>query len=477
MKNSLKAGICRLFFDRMLSPHMPLSEAIVMTFGGRGFEPQVWKEMGIQTNHGWLVERNRKLSKRLIQVHRYRIHNELQTLPQILAGHGPGKDHVDATHIDLCGTFSEDAVCDFSPMLPLIFKSRGRCLAITTADARRNLVLENWSTFLERGRKLFGIHTEAIYEKILALQEAIPTGFSDLPDFIRKTSFTPEKGAKREFGILVELAELLQCHKFRFLPSHIERYVYVSDYAGRARMRTYFFRFDKRTVIRPELALARLWTKSRLQYSRNGEFKDVTILSVKQQTENKEDIKMPKTKQVSDSTSKLARIAIAVGGEVEAEYNALVGRAAKADQVVAALKQIAPLGDILRSISGMSTTPAAIEPQATAPRARRGRPPGVSDRKTFDSLSPKELIDMRVEALELRAASNGEWPTKKKEFLLSRFGYHNKNLSRRLGGFIAQGTGVLREQFLKGIVADLGEEEAKPYIDRVEKLPASVSVR
>ncbi len=476
MKINLKAHIGRLFLDRMVAPRVPLNEAIMMTLGGDGVESIVWAEKGIKFDRGWLVERGLVRSKNLIRSHRFRTHNQLRTFPQILAGYGPDKDHIDGGHIDLCGTLCERAIRDFSPVLPLIFKGRGRCLAITIADARRNLILENWKDFQKRGRKLFGEHAQEIYKKILALQERIPTRFPDLPDFIQKTSFTPEKGAKREFGLLVELAELLKTHRFKFLPSHIERYVYVSDYCGNAfRMRTYFFRFEKKKVLRPALALARAWTRSPLRYSRRGEFEDVRIPDVipTNNPKTQETSRMQSRKNEGPKPSKLAVIMAAIGGEPEAEYKALLAKAEKvekADKVMIALKQLGPLSELLRNVSDEA---AVVSSSAVVPAAvsiRKTRAP----RLTWESFSSQDQIKWLLDVLETRMKTSRKmWDPVWERFLRDQFGYYDKELGCKMRSILARACGKFRSGYERRI-REAFNGDAGSYLDRLAKLPSKV---
>src|SRR6185437_5973807 len=146
----------------------------------------------------------------------------------------------DGFHLDLCGTFDGDMVRDFSPIVPLVQKGRGRCLAITVADARRNKALEQWPEVRRHGRRYFGKSANALYERITEQQQRLPVN-KNLPAFMQQ--FDPEKAAKREFALLVAVTELLKKATATF-PTEVERYIYVSRYGKTPfRMRTYFFHF------------------------------------------------------------------------------------------------------------------------------------------------------------------------------------------------------------------------------------------
>jgi hypothetical protein len=214
------------FFLAFLSRYVPLGQAQLATLGGRGIEAGIWSELGVPSEHGWLIERSRERGGKLIRGHHYQIHNQLGTFDRILAGFGMDHAFIDGFHLDLCGTLSDNAIADFAPVVPLVLASKGRCLAITVADARRNLVLEQWPKFQKRGRKLFGKQkADDFYEQITAFQRNVPIK-KDQPAFIKP--FDPVKASRREFGLLVEFAELLSEQKLPWIPVAVERYIYCS---------------------------------------------------------------------------------------------------------------------------------------------------------------------------------------------------------------------------------------------------------
>jgi hypothetical protein len=261
-----KEQIIRLFLD-FLSRHRPLADARVATLGGQGIEAKIWTESGIPPEHGWLIELNRTRGNRLIENHRYRHHNRLGTFHQILAGQGGPAARIDGFHLDLCGTVTERVIHDFSPLLPLILQSTGRCLGITVSDQRRNRALEEWPVVMKKAERLFGKHTAGLLEKIETLQTQLPIR-EGLPSFM--SGFDPCKGARREFSLMVELIDLFQEHSW--VPVEIVRYVYVSRYGGKPfRMRSFFFHFAPVSTPSSDLAVARTWTKSPLYFCSDQE--------------------------------------------------------------------------------------------------------------------------------------------------------------------------------------------------------------
>ena len=108
-----KGQVIRLWLA-FLSRFVPLGQARLATLGGRGLEAEIWEELGVPRDNGWLIERNRKRGGNLIAEHRYHVHNQLVTFDRILAGYGSAQAVVDGFHLDLCGTFSGQSLADFS---------------------------------------------------------------------------------------------------------------------------------------------------------------------------------------------------------------------------------------------------------------------------------------------------------------------------------------------------------------------------
>jgi hypothetical protein len=127
-----KGRIIRRFLD-FVSHYVPIPDARLATLGGLGIEAKIWEEMNV--THGWLIELNHRRRTNLIRKNRFKITNRLKTFDSVLAGHGD-EGFIDGFHLDLCGTFANKVVHDFAPILPHMFKSRGKCLAITVADQR-----------------------------------------------------------------------------------------------------------------------------------------------------------------------------------------------------------------------------------------------------------------------------------------------------------------------------------------------------
>lgn len=452
---SLKAQVVRLFL-KFASRFVDLSKAQLATLGGQGLEAKIWQEIGVPSDHGWLIERNRERSGKLINSHRYRTLNQLGTLDKIVAGLGEDRSCVDAFHLDLCGTFCNKVIADFASALPLILKSKGRCLAITVADARRNLALERWPEFQERGFRLFGAESEDIFYGLLNGQCQIPTN-PNAPAFFKP--FDPTKATKREFGLLVELAELLWQQGFPWTPVVIKRYVYVSRFQGRPfRMRTYFFHFEHKWSKTPEKDLSEVWIESPLFFGNKDNFQEVELPAKKPKVAEKIQ-KKGETQQMS--TSRLGEIARVLGGAEEAQYLELIAKSQQLDAILAALKAAPGV-----SVENQYSSSIQADEPSLLPTTRRGR----RVRKSWETLSDREQIEWQIKALELKASHNGHWENGQwKKLLKEDFGHYNEDLGRSLRAALARTSGKFRTMFEDRIHKVFGDE-AKPLLDRLSKI-------
>jgi hypothetical protein len=444
---SLKERVIGFFLD-LVARYIPLEEGRFATLGGEGLEAKKWKERNIPDTNGWLIERSPELRGNLILNHRYRNHNQLGTFDKILSGHGESRTLVDAFHLDLCGTLSNKAIANFALVLPLVLKSKGRCLAITVADARRNLVFEQWPRFQLRAKRLFGKEAENIYRKLLDLQKCIPVN-KKAPDFIRP--FDPEKATKREFGLLIELVELLRPQGFPWFPVAMERYVYVSRYQKRPfRMRTYFFHFGDRNFARPEMAFAEVWTKSKLFFANGDKFEEVMVPAVGTTSITKTG------KGEKTMVSKLAEIAKVLGGAELAEYEDLI---AKSDKLTL-------IQTTLDSISGKFAEPSqsSVKSESQEQSSKRGK------KKKWEDLQFREQVEWQLKALETKAKDESAWKNGGRERMIeAAFGYCDDELSKSIRSVMAHTSGGFRPKFEARIKGALGNE-AKPYLDRLKLL-------
>ncbi len=339
----------------------------------------------------------------MVRNHRYRTTNLLGTFDKILAGHGEESAYIDGFHLDLYGTFMAETISNFKSVLPLVLKSRGRCLAITIADARRNMILERWPEYQKRGDELFGGRGELVYEDLLRKQHQIPIS-EEVSRFAKIKPFDPEKAAKREFGLLIELAEMLTSQRLDWRPVTIERYVYVSRSSGRPfRMRTYMFHFGRRGFSLP-VALAEPWIHSKLFFANEMGFKEVTIPTVCMTKVQMMDIEEKGEKNIMSKPDFLELSGyVAITRE---EYNVLVEKGKKFDAVATQF-------GMLFGTNGTQL----VAPVATPDSNKQSQSP-LKGRKNYQSFSSREKIEWQIKTLETKASSGGKWQNGQWENLL-----------------------------------------------------------
>lgn len=426
-------------FLQFVSRRVSLQQARLATLGGLGLEAKAWTNAGIPPEHGSLIEIDSTLARSLIKQYRYRTHDRLSAFHQVLSNY---RETVDGFHLDLCGTVSSQVTGDFVPTLPYILQSTGRCLAITVADARRNRALSHWPAVRQQGKEFFGRRYPSLFQELESLQRLIPIKKDPkLPAFFRN-GFDPHKGAKREYGLLVEVAEMLCRHKCTL--QDMERYVYVSRYHDRPfRMRTYFLYFGQGGSKDPRLVLAQRWASSPLFFSDGGEFVAINPAATAAST--------PKEKV--GMKSKLAQVVALIGGEAQAEYEELL-----ADR------------EQLQSIRS------ALNGGVGAPGKAKNGAHVVQKRKWTD-LSPKEQLEFRLMTLTRRTqhmstGSYYDWNTRVfPELIRESFGRVPKNFSKSLGAMTARMGGKFRAGFIENVKQVLDPDEAKAYIERLNVLP------
>ncbi len=421
MKTS-KETVIEAFLD-FVSRQVPLADARLATLGGRGLETKLWMEKGIPLEHAWLIEHNRRKATVLIAQQPYPVTNQLSSFCHIL--NGIGETSIDGFHLDLCGTF-RPSIDRFAPVLPYIIGSRGGCLAITVADARRNPIYENWHHYRALAEQAFGeTFANMLFDELLEKQELLPIKLRppDAPKFLQP--FDPLKAARREFGFLIDLVNLLK-EKNVGWPVEVERYVYISRYKTRKpfRMRTYFVRFglEKLTLA----SFAQKWMTSPLYFVDEAGITRVGK-TTKKQAENK---------SMSTSTSRLEVIAHAIGGEILDEFNALKAEAEKF-RAASAIFVTSPL---------YNADPPELEVPRNGhpghqPRAhrRQGAQPDTGKQDWF-RLKEEQKLRWLVKAFEHKAQVGGDWTRGRVEFLRNEFGYHNADLGRSVRATMARVT-------------------------------------
>lgn len=451
----LKEQILKRFLDFVLR-YVPLETAQLGGLGGQGIEAKIWADRGIPHTNGWIVERGQSSGAKLIAGSTYNVQNQLSTLSRVMcATRGKGAA-LDGFHLDLCGTVSEEIMSDFKTVFELVLKSRGRSLAVTVADARRNTALENWPQFMSRAWDLLDCDAPPIYKAITHEQLQIPVvRHKKMPAFMK--SFDPKKAAKREFALFVELAELF--HQYAFDCVTVKRFVYVSRYSGRPfRMRTYFFHFEPTHTEQPAALLAKSWLGSPLTILKADgvvqtipAVRAVVIQSISQPTTKT----VPMTKE---NTSKLGQLASLLGGEYASEYEALLADKSR-------------LQTITNAVQGLGISPGRVTkpPETDKPGEFRV----TKETRSWEDFNDQEQIEWLLETLELRAQSGNHWKSGQwEELLRKKFGRYSAKLGRTMRGALAHTGGKFRPQFIARINEVYPGASARPYLERVSRLPA-----
>jgi|GEM_PF-2333972 len=428
MNESPKLSIVEGFLD-FVERFVPLREAYLATLGGWGLEARVWRERGILPERAWLIESQKAFSRQLISRFPFRYCSSLKQFPRAFRAVRAGSSHgVDGFHLDLCGTY-ERSDTFFNPSLPLIKESRGRCFAVTVADQRRNTSLENFDEITSACRTHFGASADALFAHLLATQQELARRQED-------SSFDPEKGARRELGLVLRLWTAFSRHGLS--PDLMERYVYVSYRQNQPfRMRTYFFRLG--TSYAQERVLLRVWSESPVYLMSRGERLLVTCALQKET--------MPVIKNAASglkgqhSYAKLSTLCHAAGEEFVAALQSL-----EAD---------AELGRRVREAFADYGVTAAGVPAAVAPATGT----------VFDHVPDKRML-AQLKLLVARSEGPQSFEVARMQFASDRevAGVAKKGKFRAVGALYAHTQGKHRPAFIKraiGAVNGQGEELLK----------------
>ena len=358
MDKDLKSQVLRLFLQ-FIQLHVPLSEALMATLGGQGREAAIWQELGIPGTQGWLIERNKKRSVENIKTP-YRYTSSLGNFSYAFRSVWGSDRGVDAFHLDLCGTI-ESSVDLFRRTVPLVVKSRGRCLAITVADARRNLSVERFSKIEPQLVKLLGFRYDRMRHRLAEEQ-----------------GHDRELAVTRELGFFYHLISLFKFYGRFAFPNKVVRYAYVSHYSGVPfPMRTYFFHFpdEPLRVSDEEFArgLYREWFREPLH--------DLSRTSV-------EEPRTKETSTMSEGLTKLKTIAEAAGGDVLEAYRKLVASARENGRYTR-------LREGLKALLGEAEGDKPAETVPSSPTGRR--------RRNAEVPQNGEVVEAQLRLLEARS--------------------------------------------------------------------------
>lgn len=259
----------------LLGAYVSPEDAVLATLGGEGLEAAVWEQAGVCAENGWLVERSRRRMRGLLRGHRayHHFQGNLTGFPKAFRGYHGRHAALDLFHWDLCGTV-EPAIEEVCGILPSLMYGRGHCLAVTTADMRRNRTLQDHERMLHVCAQAFGPAWPDLWQDLLGLHRA---------EANHRLCVDPEKAALREAGTLLYLAFALATVELgddgfamhreqyplkRFVElcrgsespedlkrlfadcrwamslGRLERFTYASGATG-FRMRTYFFRLEQ----------------------------------------------------------------------------------------------------------------------------------------------------------------------------------------------------------------------------------------
>lgn len=315
MDKELKGKVLRLFLE-FIRKYVPLKEAIVASLGGEGREAAIWQQAGIPGENAWLIERKKAQSRRLITQLPYRYTSSLVNFSRVFRSIAGSNRGVDAFHLDLCGTI-ETSVDMTRRIIPLVVKSRGRCLAITVADARRNLSVEQFSTIEKQMSRLLGFRYARMWNRLVVEQGED-----------RKLA------VMREIGFFFHLMDMLKFYGRYAFPIKVMRFAYVSHSSGAPfPMRTYFFRISDspRRITHKEFGrrLYQEWFKDSL-HDLNHPARELAR-PTKERT------------VMSNGFRKLRAIADAAGGDVAREYSELLAAAQATSVHVQFLRELSAL--------------------------------------------------------------------------------------------------------------------------------------
>jgi len=460
-----KQQILLRFID-FLKRFRPLDMARVGTMGGDGREATLWEDRGVAPKHRWMIEHSRVKGSNLIRRYGPNIHyqNQLGSLRTSMAA-AELNPTLDGFHLDICGVVTPDVAADLSPTLALILESIGRVLGISTADQRFNPVYGQWKDYMARANALCGTSCRQVFETLVAEQKRIPIPPPARPNF---KPFDSVKGAKREFGLLVELLELLR--KSHMRGAVFERFVYVSR-LGRTerpfRMRSYFIHFEPSPNIFSPCEFVRLWLESPLYFVTTAGMQEVKKPSVTAINEQqlKAQILMPES--IED---RLKMMATAAGPEFLACLQSLTDKARRFEQLNTLFTDIS--GGTITSAS-VPSVPSLLADHGTAVGLNRvpRKPREQSPEERWENMSEKAQLEFIIKAAELRHRDPTNWEANRDALLAADLGDTEGSLRKSIKGWLAHMKGdSFRTQFVRKVERVFGQQ-ADPYLARLSALP------
>jgi len=414
MVKDLKSVALRLLLE-YLKKHVPLSKAVVASLGGEGREAKIWQEVGIAAENGWLIERNRKKSRKLISEMPYRYTSTLESFSRVFRNVGGAKAGIDAFHLDLCGTL-DSSIAIVRRIIPLVIKTQGRLLAVTVADARRNVGVEQFGHIEKILSKLLGFRYERLRERLL---------IERLGD--------RQLAVMRELVFFHHMTELFKFYGRYTVPSKVTRLAYISHTSGAGfPMRTYLFRFEKEPRRMTAKKFAGLLYDKWLDEKLADLNKPASESAATKETTMSED-----TKPMKGEFGKLRALVQVIGGEALDEFEALVA---------AATRERSTLLDELRALISLhddGTVPAVVTTEQPVRTGKRAA--AIAAAKPVDA----ELIEAQLYLMRARAKGPKQLESAKAE-IMRRFRMGRKgNRGAKVGGLLAVTQGKRRPQFLR----------------------------
>jgi hypothetical protein len=241
------------------------------------------------------------------------------------------------------------------------------------------------------------------------------------------------KAAKRELGFLLDLTKVLSSVDQGVSFDRIERYAYVSRYAGSPfRMRTYIFHLANiQSTVRD---LVDLWVRSKL-------------------LSNNEECELIEIARTHGGNMTLDEFLSAANVSLQAEYAVLKQKAASLDQLSALINKRPDLSP-------------AVSPNENQPK-QVGRKP----KKTWKDLSVRDQVEWMITTLEKKAAAGDAWNKQKlwQKWVKASFGYYEAKLGKSLRSVMSHSTGKFRGKFVARIKKNCGDR-ANHLIEQLNRV-------
>lgn len=245
-KELVSREIIRLTREVFQALRSPVSEAWLVGLGGQGTWVGEWLSGGFMSDHIYLVERDKKRAERIMRCetvkkakHIRLCQTALRNFPSVFMAERGRKLGIDVLDLDFNGTL-ESALKDVSAVMPLVARGKGKVLALTVADSRRNQSLNDVAKAAKQIQAFFSEGSEqAMLETAwqrLCVEHASHRATHTFPG-----GGDPLKAAFRELTTIVQLAKIAKAHGLEIDPNYGQRFIYTGDDAFR--MRRFFLRF------------------------------------------------------------------------------------------------------------------------------------------------------------------------------------------------------------------------------------------